>query len=309
MLKQRKLVFLIILSVCFYPAISGCILWQRGTSDSLNQIELNQAALKKRVAVMPFQNNTDVGTAELGRRISSAIAEKLANTGKIIVVPRKEVEAYMSARGILLPLTQNTAMLVGRGLKLNAVVTGAISGIDVISKRTGWRILIPILKKQEYISASLVTRLIDVENGTFLMAEAGTGDTAHGTTEDLEWIGSSKHETLSQEDVNRSLNLAIDSLTRSLLETLIRAPWKGFIKSVSRSTATIYAGKDVGVKPGDRFVVYDVAEKITNVVGKTYLIPGKIKATLEVTRVMDNISEAKIISGQVLAGDAVHFAG
>jgi len=304
MFKQRKLILIITLSLCFSLFMSGCLIRRRPAPDQLNPV-----GLKKRIAIMPFQNKAGLGDAELGRRIANSIAKKLAQTEKVIVVSQAQVEAYLKAQGIPVPLTQNTATLVGRGLQLNAVALGAISCINVTSKRIGWRVYIPILKKQEVVSASLVVRVVDVENGTFLLADAGMGNTALESGRDQEWLGASNQQALDGESVNRSLTLAIEALTGSILKTLADTPWKGFIKSVSQSTATLYAGEDVGIKPGHRFVVYDIAKKITNSAGKTYVIPGKIKATLEVTRVLKKTSEAKVISGQVLAGDAVHFAG
>ncbi|MBW1709312.1 MAG: hypothetical protein JRG97_08210 [Deltaproteobacteria bacterium] len=303
MSKQRILTLIITLGLCFGLIMSGC-----ATKKGPGPQSFKSSSLKKRIAVIPFQNNTGFGNNELGRRITNTIAQQLNQSGKVIVVSQSKVDAYLKAQGIPQPLTQNTATLIGRGLKLNAIILGAISAINLTDKRIGWRVFIPIFKKQEIVSASLVVRVVDVEDGTFLLTETGQGNTLHDSVADQEWLNESKG-TLDRTSVEKSLAMATESLTRSILEALARAPWKGFIKSVSGSTATLCAGRDVGIKAGQRFVVYSIAEKITNTAGKTYVIPGSVKATLEVTRVLDGTSEAKIISGQVLAGDAIHFTG
>ncbi|MBW2084737.1 MAG: hypothetical protein JRI54_01735, partial [Deltaproteobacteria bacterium] len=154
---------------------------------------------------------------------------------------------------------------------------------------------------------NLLVKVIDVAGGTFLLTGTSLGDTAHELESAREWPTGSQGD-LDQASVDRSLTLAIQSLTKSILETLTNAPWKGFVKSISGSTAILSAGRDVGIKPGHRFVVLGVGEKITNTAGRTYIIPGPVKATLEITRVLAETSEARITSGHILAGEAVYFA-
>ena len=95
-------------------------------------------------------------------------------------------------------------------------------------------------------------------------------------------------------------------MSKSILKALARSPWQGSVVRVSGNTVLVSAGKEEGVKPGDRFAVRTVREKITGATGISYVIPGPVKAILEVTRLLANSAEAKIISGQVLAGEAIY---
>jgi hypothetical protein len=154
------------------------------------------------------------------------------------------------------------------------------------------------------MNVSLVAKVVDVENGTLLMAKASRGDTKYDSKEDSLASGSGKGPDRSL--INRSLDEAARAMSKSILKVLANSPWKGYVLSVSGNVAMLSAGQEEGVKLGDRFVILSVQDRITGATGISYVIPGPTKAALEVTRVLGNSSEAKIISGQALPGEAVY---
>ena len=87
--------------------------------------------------------------------------------------------------------------------------------------------------------------------------------------------------SFTQASVAASMDQAVEELSENVLEALSRASWEGYITRVEGNTATLSAGTDVGIRAGDTFVVYAVADKITNAAGQTFSIPGNVKATLE----------------------------
>ena len=301
MLQRNIPIIILTIIIGLSLSFGGCSL--RSTSGP---VFLKKSALKKRIAVIPFQEYSTREGESLGGRVAAVLAQRLAQSGKVTVMPWKEVEAYISAQRIPRPLTQASAVLVGRGLHLNTVVLGSISEIDEASSRSGFWAYIPFINETGYLNVSLVAKVVDVENGTLLMAEASRGGTKYDSQKDSLASGSGKGPDRSL--IDRSLDEASRAMSKSILKVLANSPWKGYVLSVSGNVAILSAGQEEGVKPGDRFVILSVQDKITGATGISYVIPGPTKAALEVTRIQANTSEARIISGQVLPGEVVYPA-
>ena len=299
MLRRNIHIIILTIIIGLGLSFSGCSL--RSGSEP---VYFKKSNLKKRIAVIPFQEYSTREGESLGGRVAAVLAQRLAQSGKVAVMPWKEVEAYISAQRIPRPLTQASAVLVGRGLRLNAVVLGSISEIDEVSGRSGFWAYIPFINETGSLNVSLVARVVDVENGTLLMAEASRGDTKLDSKKDSPANGSGKDPDRSL--IDRSLDEAGRAMSKSILKVLANTPWKGYVLSASGGTAILSAGREEGVKPGDKFVILSVQDKITGATGISYVIPGPTKAALEVTRIQANTSEVRIISGQVLPGEAVY---
>ncbi|MBW2621482.1 MAG: hypothetical protein JRD68_01130 [Deltaproteobacteria bacterium] len=299
MLRRNILIMILTTIIGLGLSISGCSL----RKDS-SRVYYNKSGLKKRIAVLPFQEYPNYKGEPLGRRVAAALANSLSQSGKVMVVPLKEVEDYISAQRIPTPLTQTSAVMVGRGLHLNAMVLGTISEIDAVSGKGRYLAYIPFIKGSGSITVGLVGKVVDAGDGTLLLAETSKGDTKYNPKEDSWASGSEKG--LDKALVDRSLDQATRAMSKSILKALAKSPWKGFVIRVSGNTVLVSAGKEEGVNLGDRFVILSVQEKITGATGISYVIPGPAKATLEVTRVLGNSSEAKIISGRVLPGEAIY---
>jgi hypothetical protein len=191
-------------------------------------------------------------------------------------------------------------------------VIGAISEVSQIEKRTGalsfMPFYIPLLSvKNDVLTAVLVAKVIDVDNGIILGADIGTGETKTGLThEDLE-LGN-PNIGLEKEVMSASLSEAVEGLTENIIKALSHAQWKGFIKEVDEQRAIITAGSDVGITTGDKFVVYSAGEKIINAAGQTYIIPGPVRAELEAVEVQAATTTLNVLTGEVHIGEAVHYS-
>lgn len=261
---------------------------------------LKQDRLMKRIAVVDFVNTTSYDDKKAGIRITEQLISNLKESGKVSVIPRKEVDAYIKSMGIPLPLTQSMATLVGRGLAANVVVFGSISEISLNQQKTGWMLYIPFMRSKETLSAILLARVIDVENGTFLISKAGTGNTKTRKKR-------SEDDGSNSSSVESSLLQATDYLSKKILKAVGTITWKGFITKVNGKTAVLNAGSDLGIRPGQKFVIFAVLETITSREGQTYKIPGEVTANLRVIKVTEKTAELEIVSGNVSPGQSVHF--
>ncbi|MBW2085077.1 MAG: hypothetical protein JRI54_03495, partial [Deltaproteobacteria bacterium] len=77
---------LITFCLCLVLLLAGC-----AAKKGFGPTQFKPGNLKKKIAVIPFENNTDFGRADLGRRIADSIAQQLAQSGKVIIVPHTKV--------------------------------------------------------------------------------------------------------------------------------------------------------------------------------------------------------------------------
>lgn len=298
---KRPAIFMLCLGLALAVALTGCSLF------NWNKRNVFTGRLKMKIAVMPFENTAGLGGEEMSLKTADLLAKNLAEAGGIVVVPRARVESYLAANRVPTPLTQNTAGVVGRALGLNAIVLGSVSEITQVQKRTGWLRWFKFLsKKKDIVQAVLVAKVVDVASGIILTADTGRGEAQTGQTEKELWMGNPS-SGLDKSLLSSSLNKAIASLAGDVRNGLGRSPWKSFIIRVSGETAWLNGGLDVGIKPGDRFVVFSAGEKVTNAAGQVYIIPGPVKAQLEAAHVMDETTEARIVSGRIHPGEAAQY--
>jgi hypothetical protein len=263
--------------------------------------------LRLKVAVMPFEDRAGVGGDVVEVNTAKLVTEKLAKSDRLVLVPYTEVLAYMESQGIPSPLSQNTATVVGRGMGLNALVLGYVTEVSQVTKRKGWRRYLRFFTdRRDYITAVLATEVVDVARGVLLGADTGRGEIMAGKSLE-DFFLNDRTGSFTQASVAASMDEAVEELSENVLEVLSQADWQGFITRVEGDQAVLSAGSDVGIKPGDSFVVYDVANKITNAAGQTFSIPGKVKATLEAVQVSDRTARLKILSGSTVMGEIVRY--
>ena len=265
--------------------------------------------LRLKVAILPFEDAAQLSGGPYDMKSMEMVAKRMAEDKRFLVVPWHEVEAYAVSRRIPVPITQNTAMMLGRGLGLNAVVIGHLSEVSQNQKKTGPLSFIPfripyLSERSEVITATLVARVVDVETGAVLGADVGTGEANTGLTEQDVSMGMPS-EGIDDKIITTSMDYAVEELVKGIVRSLSKAPWKGFIAEVKGDRAVISSGSDVGIETGDQFVVRSSGEKILNAVGKTYIVPGEIKANVEAVQVNAGSTEVQVTSGQVHVGETV----
>jgi hypothetical protein len=299
----RKYLTTLCLLLTVTLALPGCRLF------FWNQRPNFKSDLTLKICVLPFEDRAMLGGQDINLNISDRLTEKLTEKNTFILVPWSDIEAYVLEKGIPMPLTPNTATMVGRALGLNALVFGAISEVSQISKRTGILSFIPISipyvsETSDVVTAVLIARVVDVDTGITLGADTGKGVVKTGMNSDDFMIGGPANQ-VDDEIWETSLDEAVKELAQRVTDALAKTPWKGFIVSVSGDQAVLAAGRESGISTADQFVVYEAGETITNVAGQTYVIPGPVKATLEAVQVEEKTTKLKIINGEVHIGEVV----
>jgi curli biogenesis system outer membrane secretion channel CsgG len=300
--RRYALVIAVFLIVLF--ALSGCQLffWKKEGPFQSN--------LKFKTAILPFEDSARFGGEDVDQVISGMLAMELEKRGRVKLTEWTRLEEYIHGQGIPMPLTPSTATLVGRSLGLNLIVLGNIAEISQIWKEVGLFSLVPMYipyvnEPKEVVEAVLIARIIDVETGVVVASDTGTGLTKTGGTADVMGV----QDKVDEKVYTRSMDEAVADLAEKIHQALVKAHWKGFIVETSGDEAVLNAGLDVGIQPGYKFTVFTALEKITNVAGQTYVVPGPPKAQLEAVEVFGDRAVLKVLSGQVHMGDTAQHTG
>lgn len=274
--------------------LAGCL----GSSRPAAPLALKTSALAKRVAVVGLDNKTPVDQAGLENLATAALIKGLSSSRRLKLIDPARVERAVDELGLpAQALTPGMAVLIGRRLRANVVITGAVTELGLDQQRIGWRAYVPLVRGVEVVEAEVVAYALDVESGVMIEAEPSTG-ARRNTMDGLSGA-------LGLDAAKQSLAEAAAGLGRRLAEAVEKAAWKAFVLEVKGHEVLINAGQDVGMGRGQRFAAYEDAERITSYDGRVYVVPGKVKALLEATNVMSTSARLRLTSGSVNQGDSV----
>jgi hypothetical protein len=84
-------------------------------------------------------------------------------------------------------------------------------------------------------------------------------------------------------------------LGKGVAEKVERQPWRGYIVQVDADRVVLSAGETTGLRVGNELAVCDETP-ITGLAGHLYFLPGRKTATIRITAVTAETSEALITS-------------
>lgn len=259
-------------------------------------------ALKKRIAVLEFEDKTAHEKGKLGEVVTDILITELVGSERFIVVERTKIKKILkeqktSVSGIVDPAT---AVEIGRLMGVNAVVIGSISEFGMRKAKTG----IPGFRREKEILQAVVDiRLVDVQTGVILVAESGRGETSISKTSMLTInVETTQDETMTGTVIRE----AIESFISKMKSKMEEQPWQGFILKVIKDQVVITSGKDADLKKEMVFEVLGAGGEEISPTGQRFHVPGEKKGEIMAIDVQSEITTAKILSGNGFAkGDIV----
>ncbi|HEX9920856.1 MAG TPA: CsgG/HfaB family protein [Candidatus Methylomirabilis sp.] len=257
---------------------------------------LTTTGVKKRIAVMDFENKTHYGARRLGHSASEMLVTTLLNTGQFILVEREGLDKVLREQGLSMSgvINPNTAVAAGSILGLNAIVTGAVSEFGV--QEGGFEVGPVVGSKSHTVRAVVDVRLIDTTTAQILMAESGE---SQYTSRTLKVAGAGGGTSYDETVVGKALRGAIDDLGNKIVQKLERIPWSGRIARVSGEKVYVNAGSEVGLTEGLKLTAYSMGEPIIDPsTGLTLGYDESPIGELVITQVREKYSVAIPQSGQ-----------
>lgn len=271
--------------------------------------------LKKRVAVMDFEDKTGHGGWHIGSGMADMLTTALVKSGKFMVIERQQLDKIMQEQslGMSGAVTAQSAAQVGKLLGVELMVTGSVNEFGEKSSKVGGSVGSSVSKgmfglnrlgvETKTARVGLDVRLVNTTTGEIVAAEGIAEDESKkgvdvGTDEFSFSNDTHFDETLAGKATRKAVNKIIEMITGAME----KVAWTGMVLKVNPDkTLMLKPGALGGVKVGDKFTVYSKGEEVID--PETGLSLGAEESqagTIEVIEAKDQYAKAKIVSGSGL---------
>jgi TolB-like protein len=255
-------------------------------------------AEKKRVAVLPFKNESQLHDSYFGDGLDDQLNAGLFHTKAYEIIDRASLDAVLKeqrlgATGVIDP---RTAVQIGKILGVDYLVIGNIiyAGIDdSIFLNTGAKV-------------SVAVRMIDVATGEVVFAEKADGRKNASVIMDKYSKRHNMHLPAAKFIFAEAAQRAIGKIVAALYDI---NPLEGYVVALDGNEAMIDLGREHGISKGQAFIVYRAGEVIRHpVTGAVVGVKRMELASLKIMEV-DAATSVGRISGEdkdlVRPGDKV----
>jgi curli biogenesis system outer membrane secretion channel CsgG len=270
--------------------------------------------LKKRVAVMDFEDKTGHGAWHIGSGMADMLTTALVKSGMFIVIERQQLEKIMQEQslGMTGAVTAQSAAQVGKLLGVELMVTGSVNEFGQKESSVGGSLggrlggmggLNRLGVETKTARVGTDVRLVNTTTGEIIAAEGITEEESKQgldvSTNEFDFSNDTRFdETLAGKATRKAVNKVVALIT----ESMAKVPWAGMIIKINPDkTVMLKPGALGGVKVGDKFTVYSKGEDIIDPETGMSLGSEESQAgTIEVIDAKDAFAKAKIVSGSGL---------
>ena len=275
------------------------------TQKIRRNIRFSDDDLQRLTAVVGFENKSDHRFKDFTQLFRKGIPEYLNNECDDVTVPDlgsgENVERLNK-----LPLLKSgridnfTLATIGRELGLNAVVTGSLNDIGLISETQGL-----ILKDVLHLIQILVSiEVYDTESGTKILDESFSRKVE---IEGLDYDLMQSQEKLILPDLSETLRDLLSEMGERICWAIEDQPWNGFITALAGDKVILSSGNLSGLEPGDELEVFDNTRIIKGRDGQKFFVHGKKVGEIKVVAVDADSAQAVVVSDDgIKSGSSVH---
>jgi curli biogenesis system outer membrane secretion channel CsgG len=271
--------------------------------------------LKKRVAVMDFEDKTGHGGWHIGSGMADMLTTALVKSGKFMVIERQQLDKIMKEQslGMSGAVTAQSAAQVGKLLGVELMVTGSVNEFGEKSSKVGGSVGSSVSKgmfglnklgvETKTARVGLDVRLVNTTTGEIVAAEGFAEDESKKGvdvgTDDFNFSNDTRFDqTLAGKATRKAVNKIVDMITGAM----DKVAWTGMVLKINADqTLMLKPGALGGVKVGDKFTVYSKGEEVID--PETGLSLGSEESqagTIEVIDAKDQYAKAKILTGSGL---------
>ncbi len=271
-----------------------------------------QSALKKRIAVLVFEDKTDGaagwwdGRIHPGEGISDMLVTALVNTDKYMVLERTEIDALLTEQdfGQSGRVTAQTAAEIGKMLGVEIAVLGAVTEFGYSKSDVGGatrRLGIGVQSQSAVVAVDV--RMVNVETGEILSADnVRKSESKRGLRVDTRRLDFASRNAFDQSIVGKATRDAVESIVDMVDTGASNVRWSGKVVMTSGGTVVINAGELGGVSVGDRFKIFREGEELID--PDTGLNLGALESEIgEVEVVNNSVGEGKASQCRIISGE------
>ena len=266
--------------------------------------------LKKRIAVMSFEDKTDAGyswggTKTAGEGMADMLVTDLVQSDRYIVLERSEINAVLDEQnlGTSGVVTAESAARVGEMLGAEIVVFGAITEFGYKERSTGGRTRrLGLGVKSTTAVVATDVRMVNATTGEIVAAESvRKSESKRGLSVDTEKIDFGSQSEFDESLVGEATREAIGDIVKMINAGSANVKWSASVITTQGSNVFINAGAAGGIENGQTFVVMREGQKLVD--PDTGLELGSVEEQIGTIRVVDNtMGSGKAAKCEVVSG-------
>lgn len=237
-------------------------------------LPLFQTGLKRKVAILTFENNTSYKEEKIGEAVAKKLSDKLEATQRVVALDKSVVSETLNREGFKFQDLSDLPVIkrAHQSLGIQAFALGAVTDVSLLSSKASET----SDEEVTFATAKVEIRLIDASTGNLLRTFIGRSP-IFGTKETGEYSRG--------KSVLKAIDLSLDDIMEGFLRQLDLLDWTTTIAKVDGESIYLNAGKLSGIRIGDTLEVFEPGKEIfhpsTNLsLGWT---TGKLKGTVKVT--------------------------
>ncbi len=272
--------------------------------------------LKKTVAVFDFENDSGFSSyANLGQDFSTQLSDALVQSGKFIVLTRKDLVPVMAEQDMASSdrFTKSNTANLGKIVPAQLLIKGKVTEFQENKSGGGQGISLyglSINTSKASAHIAIIIQLINSTTGEIVESKRVEGEaTAGGTTLGYSGAVNFGSSDFQSTPLGKAVQMAIDRAVDYLAKKSSDIPWSGKVMMVKDGVIYVNSGTNAGLKEGDTFFISKQGEALVDPdTGMQLGSENKKLGQIKVTEVQEKFSKATPIgnlAGNISKGDVV----
>jgi hypothetical protein len=209
---------------------------------------LKHPYLKRKIAILPFEDRTTFTLEKFGETIADRLADRMeAKVFTCLVMDREMVRVALARSGFTLADLKDPAKskLLNKALGVQGIIGGTVYGpfVSTSTEAEGDKVSMAIVR--------IDTNFINAAQGRIVKKFTATNSLA----------GSEEFGALCDEKAKyRAIDMAIDQIIAQVVDEINGMDWLTRIAVVEGKTVYLNAGNQTGLKKGDMLEVYPAGD-------------------------------------------------
>jgi len=233
-----------------------------------------QVSLKRKVAILNFENNTSYKEEKIGEAVARKLSDKLEATQRVVTLDKTVVSEMLDREGFKFENLSDPSVIkrAHQSLGIQAFALGTVTDVSLLSSKASET----SEEEVTFATAKVEIRLIDASTGNLLKTFIGRSP-IFGTKETGEYSRGKA--------VLKAIDLGLDDILESFLRQLDLLDWATTIARVEGEDIYLNAGKLSGLRIGDTLEVFEPGKEIFHPTTNLSLgwTTGKLKGAVKVT--------------------------
>ena len=271
--------------------------------------------LKRRIAILDFENLADVGGSKLGSAVADQLISQIARSNRYVMIERSRIDQILQeqALGQSGVINEETAAQVGKLLGVESLVVGKIlearqeTGKGKIGdeEKKWWLRL-----KATVGIVNISYKMLNTTTGEILLADnVSMTEFKPGFSLKTKDIDLENMFEFDQTVLGTAVRKAVNKITRDIVENVTTIDWIGKVVQCRADTLVYFTpGRGAGVKVEQLFDIYENFDiDIEELPDDDILVYDQPKARVLVMGFIgDKVARAKVIRGRnIRRGDIV----